>query len=152
MMARKSGIVPDPSLVEPVTASPPRNAHNRWANEYRGDNLRERMTSFRQVIGEELNADLILYFFPEMESRIGVRMEWVIARLDSLRRGRGCSQETYARLLPIFWRMPSFGWPVLVQAPPFNGLVVPIRHGGARLIRQLDGTDIPYPPKKKEAA
>lgn len=111
------------------------------SNQYRGELLRVEITEIERLLRAPLSLEIIQYFFPDVCVRCGVDLDWIEARLTCIRAGRGCSQATFARLAPIFWRMPHLGWRVTFPGPPWPGYDLAFRD----YIRRADGSTIPWP-------
>ena len=111
------------------------------SNRYRGDILRAEMSDAESILRAPITREVVLYFFPDVTARCSVDLDWVEDQLASIKGGRGCGQATFARLLPIFWRMPHLGWRASTPMPPWSGYDMAFRN----LIRRADGSEIPYP-------
>ena len=144
MARRKSAPRFEPDQVPPYRASLIKVSEYHPASfAGRGEVLRLQIEGVEVELGEPLSVDLLGYFFPDMEARCGVTPEWAMARIESLRAGRNCTPATWARLVPLFWRLPHFGWRLGMPYPPKSV---------ADQVRAWP-RDIPRPPKgKKEAA
>lgn len=160
MMARRQTISPrpDPEMVPAVRGfySGRPSVRHPLSNRWRGELLRMEVDSVEELLRAPLSLEIIQYFFPDVAARCGVDLEWIDDRLTSIRAGRGCGQITFARLVPIFWRMPHLGWRASMPRPPWPGYDMPFPDH----IRRADGSVIPWPPgvgpkipkSKKEAA
>lgn len=118
----------------------------------RGRLVRHELANFQEIVGRDLDKEMIGYFCPDVERRTGRSVDWLIRRIWSIRSGRGCGQSTFSALLPIFWRLPRFGWPVLLPPPPWSGYDMPTRVNGGVVIQRADGSQLPFPPMQKGAA
>lgn len=159
MGSRQRKQVFEPDLIAPYRAVRIElSEHHPQSSKERGALLRWYLSECEKRLGQPLGVDLINWFFPDMAQRCGVDAEWSMRRIDSLRAGRGCSQRTFARLVPLLVRLPQFGRPTWFPAElhRFECIIFPGIKGGAPVIRRMDGTTLPMPPDltkhKREAA
>jgi len=142
-MARKHSRAMDYDMVPEVRGfySGQPSVQSPASNAYRGHLIRLLLGDVEQLLGVPLTTDIILYFAPDVTARCGVDLDWINQRLASIRGGRGCGQSVFARLLPIFWRLPQWGWRASIPHPP-RGLTA---YAVGDLIYRDDGVAIPWP-------
>lgn len=137
--------------VLPVRAWVPAGMASRASQARRGELLRLLLADIEAILSRRIDAESIGAFFPTCALVLGFDAPWMIARIDEIRRGHGCSQGTYDRLLQLLWRFPTGAWRPVIQMPPASVAVMAAPDG--RFVRLKDMAVIAFPPKsKKEAA
>ena len=109
-MGRPRKHVFEPDLVKPYRALKIElSEQHPQSSRERGMLLRTYIADCEARLGQPLCIPLIDWFFPDMQPRCGVDSTWAMRRIESLRAGRGCTPRTFARLVPLLWRLPHFG-------------------------------------------
>ena len=125
--------------------------HHPESSAARGRLLRQEIDRFESILGQPLTTGVVRHFFPDIEVRCGVTPDWAVERIESLRAGRGCVSRTWARLVPLFWRLPALGWSMAMPIPPKDVAVYWLP--GWRYGVRNDGSVIEFPPLSgREAA
>jgi hypothetical protein len=84
---------------------------------------------------------IILKFFPELEKKDAAQF---LKDVMSAHIGVGVTQKMWRRILPVFWRLPAWGWSPAIQPPP-PGLAMfrtteSLLSGGLHAYQSADGT------------
>jgi hypothetical protein len=111
------------------------------SNRYRGRLLKLDLEHVEGLLGRQVKEDIVLYFFPDVVDRLGVQTLWIDRKLAGIRSGKGCTQGVFARLVPIFWRLPHCGWGMGMPLPPSTFATYAFPDG----IRRGDGSHLKWP-------
>ena len=84
---------------------------------------------------------IILKFFPELEKKDAAQF---LKDVMSAHIGVGVTQKMWRRILPVFWRLPAWGWSPAIQPPPPGLAMFRTAHsllsGGLHEYMRADGT------------
>lgn len=84
---------------------------------------------------------IILKFCPELEKKGAAQF---LKDVMSAHIGVGVTQKMWRRILPVFWRLPAWGWSPAIQSPPPDLAMFrtakSLLSGGVHQYQSADGT------------